>query len=100
METINNVHTHHQPLLLLLLLATINLDASLFLLELVDYLSANMKVMERCIRADESVIEMRTGDDMYRTPLLLAVAHGNLEVIKCLVNLGMTWKSCCYSSLL
>ena len=40
------------------------------------------------LKASDEQLELITGDDLHSTPLLLAVMSGNLETVRCLVDLG------------
>ncbi|CAH1779553.1 unnamed protein product [Owenia fusiformis] len=47
-----------------------------------------IKSIERFVKASEDQLELETGDDLHMTPFMLSVASGNLETVKCLLNLG------------
>ena len=47
-----------------------------------------VKSVERFINTDSEQLELETSDDLHSTPLLLAVMSGNLETVKCLVEVG------------
>lgn len=47
-----------------------------------------VKSVEKFVNANEEQLEIETGDDLQATPLLLAVMSGQLETVKCLVDLG------------
>ena len=40
------------------------------------------------LKASDEQLELETGDDLHSTPLLLAIMSGNLETVRCLVDLG------------
>ncbi|XP_077982959.1 ankyrin and armadillo repeat-containing protein-like isoform X2 [Glandiceps talaboti] len=47
-----------------------------------------IKSITRFVSASEDQLEFPTADDRHMTPLLLAVESGNLETVKCLVDLS------------
>ncbi len=47
-----------------------------------------VKSVEKFVNANEEQLEIETGDDLQATPLLLAVMSGQIETVKCLVDLG------------
>ena len=47
-----------------------------------------IKSVERFVKANPENLELETQDDLHSTPVLLAVMSGELEVVKCLVQLG------------
>ncbi|KAL3858741.1 hypothetical protein ACJMK2_008995 [Sinanodonta woodiana] len=46
------------------------------------------KSIERFVHADRDSLELETKDELHSTPFLIAVSSGNLDSIKCLLNLG------------
>ena len=46
------------------------------------------KSIERFVKANHDQLELETADEYGSTPFLLAVTSGNLETIKCMVDLG------------
>ena len=47
-----------------------------------------VKSIERFVAANEEQLELETGDELHSTPLHLAVMSGNLETVRCIVDLG------------
>ena len=47
-----------------------------------------VKSLGRFVSTDPEQLELETTDDLHSTPLLLAVMSGNLDTVRCLVELG------------